>query len=412
MCTNADHSLAADITEGSPVVRVGPDHVHIKDIDAYEKSVPTNGTVPRSFLTFTRVFRNGTNFEKDHVFYTCADNDGSIFSLSNRDEHRARRKALSPRFSKKAAEADAPAILNQIRLLEGFIIQHSSLEKSCNVSDLFRVFGINIVAKTLLGDCHDLVQYEEAKPELLETVDGLSVMLPILRFFPYMGTISNIMPSFIAEQLTPAGVLSFKKTCEDYTQSMMDKPIRSDVESSRSSVMEILMAHSLETTGKLPKLNYLTAEAFTFIDAGVDTTGRTLAAAVYYVLRTPSVEKKLQEELDSLSLWGSENTEDIVRNVGKLPYLNAVIKEAHRIWPSLPGPLPRVVPSEGLQVGSYFIPQGTIVSATHHSMHFDEDIFPEPKTFKPERWLRDDSTELNRYLTPYSRGSRACIGIN
>jgi hypothetical protein len=41
---------------------------------------------------------------------------------------------------------------------------------------------INIVAKTLLGDCDDLVQYEEAKPELLETVDGLSVMLPICEY--------------------------------------------------------------------------------------------------------------------------------------------------------------------------------------------------------------------------------------
>jgi hypothetical protein len=129
--------------KGSPVVRVGPDHVHIKDIDAYEKFDPTNDTMPKCCLTITRVFRNGTQFDKDHVFYTCADNDGSIFSLSNRDEHRARRKALSPRFSKKAAEADAPAILNQIRLLEGFMIRHSSLGKSCNVSDLFRAFGVS-----------------------------------------------------------------------------------------------------------------------------------------------------------------------------------------------------------------------------------------------------------------------------
>lgn len=44
-------------------------------------------------------------------------------------------------------------------------------------------------------------------------------------------------------------------------------------------------------------------------------------------------------------------------------------------------------------------------------MHFDEDVFPEPSEFKPERWLRDNRTDLDRYLTPYSRGSRACIGI-
>ncbi|GFF54065.1 hypothetical protein IFM46972_09930 [Aspergillus udagawae] len=126
-----------------------------------------------------RIFRNGTNYYKDHTFYTCADNDGSIFSLSNRDEHRARRKALSPRFSKQAAEADAPGILRQLRRMENFMVQQSTQQKSCNINDLFRAFAINVVGRTLLGDCGDLVEYQDTKPELLETVDGLSVMIPL-----------------------------------------------------------------------------------------------------------------------------------------------------------------------------------------------------------------------------------------
>jgi hypothetical protein len=35
------------------------------------------------------------------------------------------------------------------------------------------------VGRTLLGDCGDLVEYQDTKPELLETVDGLSVMIPL-----------------------------------------------------------------------------------------------------------------------------------------------------------------------------------------------------------------------------------------
>jgi hypothetical protein len=38
---------------------------------------------------------------------------------------------------------------------------------------------INVVSRTLLGDCGDLVEYQDTKPELLETVDGLSVMIPL-----------------------------------------------------------------------------------------------------------------------------------------------------------------------------------------------------------------------------------------
>jgi cytochrome P450 len=91
-----------------------------------------------------RIFRNGTNYYKDHTFYTCADNDGSIFSLSDRDKHRARRKALSPRFSKQAAEADAPGILRQLRRMENFMVQQSTQQKSCNINDLFRAFAVSL----------------------------------------------------------------------------------------------------------------------------------------------------------------------------------------------------------------------------------------------------------------------------
>jgi cytochrome P450 len=37
---------------------------------------------------------------------------------------------------------------------------------------------------------------------------------------------------------------------------------------------------------------------------------------------------------------------------------NAVIKETHRMWPALPGPLPRIVPAEGLTVGKHYVPAG------------------------------------------------------
>ncbi|KAL4768070.1 cytochrome P450 [Aspergillus nidulans var. acristatus] len=379
----------------SPVVRVGPGHVHVKDIEAYEK-----------------IFRNGTNYYKDHTFYTCADNDGSIFSICDRDKHRERRKALSPRFSKQAAEADAPRILQQLRRMEDFIVMQSSQQKPCNINDLFRAFAINVVGTLLLGDCVDLVEYQETKPELLETVDGLSGMIPLLRFFPYMAAVNRVLPSFIAKKLEPTSVRTFKKTCEEYSRPRMNKPIHTDLERSRASIIELLVAHNHDVTGKPPTLDYLAAEAFTFIDAGVDTAGRTLAAAVYHVLRNPEIENNLRYELDEAKLWRDGSHETDVQKLGNLPYLNAIIKEAHRIWPALPGPLPRVVPPEGLQVGACFIPAGTIVSATHHSLHFDETIFPDPTKFKPERWIREDRTDLDRYLNPYSRGSRACIGIN
>ena len=41
-----------------------------------------------------------------------------------------------------------------------------------------------------------------------------------------------------------------------------------------------------------------------------------------------------------------------------------------------------------------------------------EPVFPEPKRFRPERWLEGDIDVKRRYLVPFSRGSRMCIGMN
>jgi cytochrome P450 len=45
-------------------------------------------------------------------------------------------------------------------------------------------------------------------------------------------------------------------------------------------------------------------------------------------------------------------------------------------------------------------------------LHNNEETFPNPEKFDPERWM--DPTErhrLEKYLVAFSKGSRQCIGI-
>jgi cytochrome P450 len=50
---------------------------------------------------------------------------------------------------------------------------------------------------------------------------------------------------------------------------------------------------------------------------------------------------------------------------------------------------------------------------TAYLMHRDEEIFPDPATFDPSRWL-DGPPEVikmrEKSLVPFSRGRRMCIG--
>lgn len=42
--------------------------------------------------------------------------------------------------------------------------------------------------------------------------------------------------------------------------------------------------------------------------------------------------------------------------------------------------------------------------------HYNEELFPNPTHFRPDRWLQEDSKKLENYLVPFGVGSRMCIG--
>ena len=97
------------------------------------------------------------------------------------------------------------------------------------------------------------------------------------------------------------------------------------------------------------------------IAAGSDTTGITLTAILYFVLKHPQVLARLRKETeDAMAAVAGERADEYVPfTVGqKMPYLQAVIKETMRVHPAAGVSLPRVVPPEGAELGGKFFPGG------------------------------------------------------
>lgn len=53
----------------------------------------------------------------------------------------------------------------------------------------------------------------------------------------------------------------------------------------------------------------------------------------------------------------------------------------------------------------------TPVGMTSVMLHDNPHLFPSPRPFQPERWLQPSKTQLRKYLVPFSRGSRSCLGM-
>jgi cytochrome P450 len=156
----------------------------------------------------------------------------------------------------------------------------------------------------------------------------------------------------------------------------------------------------------------ISQEAQTLVAAGSATTSYYLKSAVYFILADAEVCKRLQAELQEGFPDPSSPPPSYI--LQQLPFLNAVVKETSRMVPGAFTRLGRIAPNEDLKCGEWTIPAGTSISMSTWIQHNDPSIFPDPQMFKPERWMgRDaDCARLERYLVPFSKGSRACLGIN
>lgn len=143
--------------------------------------------------------------------------------------------------------------------------------------------------------------------------------------------------------------------------------------------------------------------------AGTDSSGTVLASTCWYLAKDQAVYRKLRQEI--LDADAAET-----HNLQSLKYLDAVTREGLRLARANPTRFPRVVPSQGWTFPSssgrqYYFPAGTSVAVAPGIMHFNAEVFEDPKTFSPERWL-DPSPEMQRDLIPFNVGPRQCIARN
>ncbi|XP_061923535.1 sterol 26-hydroxylase, mitochondrial [Entelurus aequoreus] len=141
--------------------------------------------------------------------------------------------------------------------------------------------------------------------------------------------------------------------------------------------------------------------------AGVDTTSNTLTWTVHLLSKYPPVQEKLHREVCTLS---KENRSPSAEEVTRMPYLRAVVKEALRMYPVVPLNA-RVITEKSVAVGGYQFSKNTTFTLCHYAISHDEETFPEPFTFKPERWLRDGRERPNAFGSiPFGFGVRGCVG--
>ncbi|KAJ7650732.1 cytochrome P450 [Roridomyces roridus] len=162
------------------------------------------------------------------------------------------------------------------------------------------------------------------------------------------------------------------------------------------------------------------------IIAGSETTSTTLSHIIWFLICHPKAYLRLQAEIDD-----PKNNSGVPASQARMPYLNAVINEALRIFPAVLSGSQRAprIDSGGQSIGYHFVPEGTSTVVHTYSLHHDPRYFsPLPDAFIPERWLSSeeqlalepelfgDKKNVFRHNTaafiPFSIGPSNCVGRN
>lgn len=168
----------------------------------------------------------------------------------------------------------------------------------------------------------------------------------------------------------------------------------------RTDILSLLIS-SRDENGEPMTDQELRDELITILMAGYETTASSIAWGLYLTAKHPDVLAKLLEELDTLG--DSPNP----MHIFKLPYLTAVCNEIMRICPVAILTFPRIA-QERVELLGQTLEPGTGVVGCIYLLHQREDLYPQPKQFKPERFLERQFSPYE--FMPFGAGVRRCLG--
>ncbi|KAF2499012.1 cytochrome P450 [Lophium mytilinum] len=364
-----------------PVVRISPTEVAIADLDAFKE-----------------IHRVGSRYLKSAWYGKLANFPVlGVFTMIDPKDHSQRRKLLMRPFSRTQLLEHWDQTVKETASMCVKKIKQEALRGQADVFNWWMLLASDVSAHLAFGESFKMVEGGK-ETEFIRVLKkltkgaGIMVEMPFLRILRYL----------------PMKPVQEMFNANDYIWREAARAV--EFATSRTGEANIFRNVIEDSEKENTTLNDLDVrmEAINIIIAGTDTTGTTLTYLTWAVLQRPALQRKLEEEVATLSPDFTDA--DLI----ELPLLNAVIQETLRLYGAAPSSLPRVVPKGGAKFGPQdsYVPEGTTVCTQAYTFHRDPAIWENPLKFDPTRFLCPQSAEAKLAFHPFGAGARSCVGVH
>ncbi|KAF0921277.1 hypothetical protein E2562_003085 [Oryza meyeriana var. granulata] len=312
-------------------------------------------------------------------------------------------------FSARGLDATRAVREEKVRELVGYLRARADARKAVDVGRVVFSAVLNLVSNVLFSeDVADLSSDRAQELEMLvrDTVEevtkpNLSDLFPVLAALDLQGR----------RRRNAVHISKF----HDFFDEIISRRQNADGERKEDFLDVLLQLHSVD------QLSLETIKSFLLdlFAAGTDTNSITVEWAMAELLRHPAVMSKVRTELQD-ALGSKQHPDE--SDIGRLPYLSAVVMETMRLHPPSPLLMPHEAIVDGAAVGGYAVPKGTKVIVNVWSIMRDPSSWARPEQFEPERFAgagdADEHApaacsfrggELLEFM-PFGAGRRACPG--
>ncbi|KAI4459285.1 cytochrome p450 [Holotrichia oblita] len=342
----------------------------------------------------------------NHGSLSDEENEPMTANLFNAEDDKWRnlRTKLTPTFT----SAKMKLMFSMIEKCSYQMIDHirfSCLQKKpLHVKEIVSCYTTDVIGSCVFGlDCNSFKNPDAEFRKYGKKATEISV-IGSLRLF-----ILFIMPEI--NRILRIRLLD-KDVSDFFTRAFKDVLNSRKIEdTARKDFVQLLLEMSpghVEASKSLT-VDEMVAQAFVFFIAGFDTSASNLAFCLYELAMHQTYQDRLRQEI--LEVLGRHDQQLTYEAIAEMKYMDQVIDETLRFFPPLPFLSRKCSKNYPIPNSDLIVEQGSTVVISVLGLHMDEEYYPNPEVFDPDRFSKENKAKRSQYVhIPFGEGPRICIG--